>query len=263
MLSHKEQNQLLKYLKLPEVLTFTSMLALSFVHLCLIYTLSSWLQTFFFAITLGAFNIHALYILNVEFAMNLCFQDVFLDRLAGIGGNIVSGVPFAEALRYSQAVHRAFAGQNNDPQQLIGKWTLVKLLLYPFTYLFRMWATVFHIDHFIVANVGMQAVFMFIVWYILGWIPIVAILLSFYFAFCPLHPIAVHFVLEHPGPKSYYGIWNAFTFNVGYHIERHMQPDVPWSRLPLVRQIIYSDRRSQSAKVYRYADLWRILLFKI
>ena len=57
------------------------------------------------------------------------------------------------------------------------------------------------------------------------------------------HPIAMHVIAEHyefvEGQEtySYYGILNIPNLNVGYHIEHHDFPMVPWRRLPEIRKM--------------------------
>jgi len=36
---------------------------------------------------------------------------------------------------------------------------------------------------------------------------------------------------------SYYGVQNVFTLNVGYHVEHHDFPNIPWTRLPQLRSL--------------------------
>jgi len=55
------------------------------------------------------------------------------------------------------------------------------------------------------------------------------------------HFIAEHYNIfgahVHQDTFSYYGLWNAICYNVGYHNEHHDFPSIPWTRLPQLREI--------------------------
>jgi sphingolipid delta-4 desaturase len=61
--------------------------------------------------------------------------------------------------------------------------------------------------------------------------------------FCSPHPCAGHTIAEHYEFQhrletyDYIGIVNFFNINVGYHVEHHDFPMVPWTRLPLIRKM--------------------------
>lgn len=71
-----------------------------------------------------------------------------------------------------------------------------------------------------------------------------------------LHPTAGHFIAEHytfadtirpeQDTNSYYGFWNFFIFNAGYHTEHHDFPMVAWNNLKPLYQMAYKDDPSVS-----------------
>jgi sphingolipid delta-4 desaturase len=66
------------------------------------------------------------------------------------------------------------------------------------------------------------------------------VMFSLFFAFGP-HPLGARRISEHmtlrPGQPtvSYYGLANRISFDVGYHVEHHDFPYVPWRRLRQLR----------------------------
>jgi sphingolipid delta-4 desaturase len=72
--------------------------------------------------------------------------------------------------------------------------------------------------------------------------PILFLIISALAAFGP-HPVGARRLSEHlpivPGQPtvSYYGILNAVSFNVGYHVEHHDFPFVPWTRVARLREV--------------------------
>ena len=66
--------------------------------------------------------------------------------------------------------------------------------------------------------------------------------LSTYFSM-GFHPSAMHMIAEHyefvKGQETYnyYGFWNFFNLNLGYHTEHHDFPQIPWDLLPKVQKI--------------------------
>lgn len=73
-----------------------------------------------------------------------------------------------------------------------------------------------------------------------GWKPIAFLAFA---SICSigLHPLGARWIQEHyptqpfQATYSYYGIANRFAFAIGYHVEHHDFPSVPWSKLPALK----------------------------
>ena len=104
-------------------------------------------------------------------------------------------------------------------------------------------------------NFAIQLATDYLVGVYLGW-HIVAYMILSSLICCGFHPVAGHFISEHyivlkkkkcmnqlndympiPDTCSYYGPLNWITFNVGYHVEHHDFPSIPFTYLPMVKQI--------------------------
>lgn len=253
------------WLRQPDRFTFAAMVTWSLMQITLALTVSDfnlgfWCKVMF----LGAPLSHGLYVLNLEFAHNLCFGQELLDRSAALLGNLATGLPYAEMVRYFDAEHIAFYGsplypdpdEPSDWEKRVVRGPALKMLyliVYPVIYAYRLlFRRHFTFNRFLVTNVCWQLAFntLFLQWY--GCHAWWYLFFSTYIGFCPLHPCASHLLLHHhyfachrhskhtsiseipKGTFSYYGIVNWFTFHGGLHRERHLDPQVPWSRLPLL-----------------------------
>jgi sphingolipid delta-4 desaturase len=61
--------------------------------------------------------------------------------------------------------------------------------------------------------------------------------------FFSLHPLAGNLIAEHYEflnrleTYDYLGVINYVNLNIGYHVEHHDFPQIPWTRLPIVRKM--------------------------
>ncbi|HEY8431959.1 MAG TPA: fatty acid desaturase [Sandaracinaceae bacterium] len=81
-----------------------------------------------------------------------------------------------------------------------------------------------------------------------------------------VHPVGIRRYAEHvalvPGQptSSYYGFWNRLSFNVGYHVEHHDFPGIPWTRIGRLREIA-PEHYEPLAKVHSWTRMLLRFLF--
>jgi sphingolipid delta-4 desaturase len=218
--------------------------------------LSTW-QYVAAAYMIGGTANHMLMLSFHELCHNLAFHTPVYNRWFSIFANLPLGVPSSATFRrYHFEHHRYLAVEGVDvdvPTSMEGRFFCTKLR--------KLFFIVFQI-FFYALRPGIIRPKVPEFWEYMNWIiqisfDLIVLCLGgtrrlFYFFLSSLlgtglHPLAGHFLSEHyvvaPGVEtysetfSYYGFWNLFAFNVGYHIEHHDFPYIAGSKLPQVRAI--------------------------
>lgn len=183
----------------------------------------------------------------------MAFYTPIYNKLLCIFSNCVLVVPVATKFREYHHDHHIFMGVDDGdvdlPTKFEGKWVrgyipkFIYMFFYILVYAVRPilirpkaihrgdvvnWAIVITVDLLILRFWGFQS--------------LLYLALGSLFA-GGIHPLAGHLLAEHyvfeKGQEtySYYGPLNALTYNVGYHNEHHDFPQIPWTRLPRLREI--------------------------
>ena len=218
-----------------------------------------WVGYLFVSYFVGATLTQALFLSIHELSHNLYFKDPFYNKLFAIMINFPIGIPFAASFRRYHTDHHKQMGRcgvdtdipsSFEVKYVRGRlmkcvWCCLQIVAYSLRPIFT---SVDSITRFHVCNLLLQLLFDVFLVYIYGPYPL------FYFLMCVLlsgglHPCAGHFLSEHyiydyekkeDAPQetySYYGALNRITWNVGYHNEHHDFPNIPWSRLPKLKEI--------------------------
>jgi len=205
------------------------------------------------AYVVGATLAQNLFLANHEVSHNLFFKTVTANKLYGIFANMPMLVPYFIAFKEYHQEHHKFQGSDGIDTDLPTELEARLLSSVPgkLFYMFNQtWFYAFR-PVFIKPkpftpwhglNVLVQVSFIYTVVKLWGMGPIWYFLASAHFA-GSWHPMASHFIAEHytfageAETASYYGWMNMLTWNVGFHNEHHDFPNVPWTRLPKLRDV--------------------------
>ncbi|TGZ71144.1 hypothetical protein CRM22_002802 [Opisthorchis felineus] len=190
-----------------------------------------------------------------EVGHNLAFGHKYgtANRVLSLFCNLPMAVPLAISYKkYHQAHHRWLGHEDADadmPLRIEAKLfshpicRFVWLCLHPLLYAFRPFIkqprpiTVWELVNFLV-----QIVFDLVVLRFLGFQALAYLGVGTLLGLGP-HPMTGHFISEHylfadqQATHSYYGWWNPLIYNLGYHVEHHDFPYIPFTRLPLLTKI--------------------------
>lgn len=231
-------------------LLFNWQMLIAFGIVPLLPTWAFWLTTY----AVGATINHTLLLILHEAGHNLIFASPAANKMCAIFANLVTGVPSAMGFRKYHALHhRYLAVDGKDPDlptsaeaRLVHLFPPLKVwwvMAEPLTYALRPLLTIpLPANRWDVANFTVQLAFNALVYYWGGSRPLLYFVVGTLLGM-GIHPSAGHFLAEHyeffPGHEtaSYYGPMNYVNINVGYHREHHDLPQVPWTRLPLIKKM--------------------------
>jgi sphingolipid delta-4 desaturase len=227
------------------------------IQMSICYTLAyfntSWLGIVLTALFLGAIFNHALFVLIHDITHYNCFASKRMNDICAIFANLPQIIPSAIGFRIYHRDHHHFLGDMiKDPdiptvtEIKFIRNTLTRLayiLLMPLFYGLRPYFKAPKVvSVWELINIVCCVIYSLSVYYILGIKPLIYLILCTYFGLS-VHPVGAHVIAEHyeffkgQDTYSYYGWINYLNFNMGYHIEHHDFPNIPWSRLPEVRKI--------------------------
>lgn len=192
-----------------------------------------------------------------EACHNLVTGSHTLDRMIGLYTNIALPVPISQSFRRYHIEHHTWQGVEGRDPDLPLEWEknlirgnsfkkILWILIYPVMYVVRGLVMQQERGHtpgkWELINVAFSVLMDALVVKLCGWKGLGYLFLSLWFGYS-LHPGAAHFIQEHytfdDGQEtySYYGILNIPFMNIGYHNEHHDFQKIPWSNLPLLRQL--------------------------
>lgn len=208
------------------------------------------------SVTAGAVIAHAMGVLIHEASHNLVFHTGWKNKLAAIVANVPLGAPAAIEFRHQHLLHHKYLGDTRDPDgrdtqaptlkevAVVGHSGPRKLLSFTFGRFFykaRPANAVAH-DGWWIGNIAACVVADAVLVATVGLRPLVYLLLSALVAFGPhvlgARRVSEHLTLRRGQPtNSYYGPLNRVSFDVGYHVEHHDFPAVPWRRMRRLRRL--------------------------
>jgi sphingolipid delta-4 desaturase len=207
------------------------------------------------AYCLGALAAQALYSSIHEATHGLIFANKTLNKLCILLADLGNTVPGAIGFSVYHLKHHAYMGDDTLDADLPSPWEArmvgnspvrkaIWLALFPLFQIYRaLRLTKINVwNGWMVLNLALVLAVNAVLIYYFGWMPVLYLFFSMFFAL-GFHPVGARWVQEHytldenQETFSYYGPLNIPTLNIGYHVEHHDFPSIPWNQLPKLRAI--------------------------
>jgi sphingolipid delta-4 desaturase len=208
------------------------------------------------ASTLGAGIAHALGVLIHEASHNLIFKRTPWNKACSILANVPLGAPAALDFRHQHLLHHRHLGDTAEPNgrdtqaptrrevTVVGHSSLWKLLSFTFGRFFYEGRAANRAPHdrWWLANAVACVAADGLIFWAGGLHALLYVVVSSLLAFGPhvfgARRVSEHLTMRRGQPtNSYYGVLNYLAFDVGYHVEHHDFPSVPWRRLRALNAI--------------------------
>lgn len=216
------------------------------------WTENNWAMLFISYIV-GASITQILGVILHECTHALVAEDALANKIYGLIANIAIPFPIAMSFRRYHLEHHAYQGvPGKDPDlPLSFEYNFVQgnafmkfvwLFFYPAMYVIRGAVFGRDISKWEAINIATTLASDAIIVATCGWRGFFYLFMSLWLGY-GIHPAAAHFIQEHytttDGQEtySYYGSFNRWFLNIGFHNEHHDFPKVPWSRLPDVKKL--------------------------
>lgn len=204
----------------------------------------------------GANIDHALWVLIHDATHNLVFTSALGNRVVLLVANLPHVFPSAMMFRYYHILHHVELNKSErDPDvpteweaRLVGNSPARKtiwLALFFIVQAVRTACYTYRVPRraelgWIAANWITSGAVAAAVVAVSGWKALAYLLLASASS-VGLHPLGARWIQEHyptqpfQATYSYYGVANRVAFNIGYHVEHHDFPSVPWVDLPRLK----------------------------
>jgi sphingolipid delta-4 desaturase len=219
--------------------------------------LSWWWAALIAAFCIGAFANHAMFVVIHDATHNCIFRSNSMNKWAAILADLPNTVPTAMGFRCYHMKHHSHLGDYDYDADLPSHWearvfghsALGKaawMFIFPvfqLTRLGRLKGTVPMWGRWTFINAGCVLLYDLAVGSAFGANALLYLFASFWFSVGGLHPLGARWLQEHytadPSQETYgyYGILNLVALNIGYHNEHHDFPDIPWTRLPQLKEM--------------------------
>lgn len=247
---------------------------------------ASALRAVLLAITIGPYVDAAILCFLHEATHMLVFRRVAFNRLLAVATNLPLLLPVSEVLRQHHARHHRGLGDTahdvDVPAEweiaLVGNrpvakalWLMFNMCILPIRSVCRLPVK---LDFFLILNV-VSCVLFSTALFLYSRTSFLFMLLSTLNS-QGLHPANTRQVQRHvydgsddmrtsddmPTTYSYYGWLNCIMLNVGYHVEHHDFPRVPWTRLPELRRMA-GEKWYPSESAYHSRGLAQLINFVV